>query len=93
MERTDRKQELKVGDTALLEGKEVKILNLRKRSAIVLKEDGLKKVVLKRLLKLLTILLLSMLLTSCKCILYKKDACGQYPKLKKVHKTYYSISH
>lgn len=49
METTNRNIELKVGDTAYLEGKEVKILDIRRRSAVILlKEDGLKKVVLKR---------------------------------------------
>jgi hypothetical protein len=48
MERTDRQQCFKIGDTALLEGKEVKIMVLRKRSAVVLKEDGFKTTCLKR---------------------------------------------
>jgi hypothetical protein len=48
MERADRHQVLKVGDIALLDNKEVTVLHLRKRSAIVLKEDGYKTTCLKR---------------------------------------------
>jgi hypothetical protein len=35
----------------------------------------------------MAIILIILVLTSCKAILYKRDACGNYPVLKKVHYT------